>query len=380
MNSAATDSDHIPVAVLKADDIVETVALEGNGQRPSHRGDGYAVTDKSYTLNATEVHGVAYGFDPGASRDVGALFIEECAKTLTIGTCPGHHDGVVNEITPIEQAIQAVKEVYKYSGVGSGLHIVLDDENIEDHHIVWCVENTIPAIENDAEKQACEVCAHLLLGLTYREREQVMGCYWRSQSTKEVQGVVYAMDRASFNQGKNAQYDFEITDSGVNSTLVAKGPSAVAYAVGNGQADNTGLHDIPGALNCMHDQQAVLLGIPPHYIVRRLTPTECARLQGFPDGWTDIGDWVDSKGKKHKAADSPRYKALGNSIALPVWKIILKRLCAYYERDATMASLFDGIGGFPYLWEQINGEGSCLWASEIEEFPMAVTKKRINKE
>lgn len=52
-------------------------------------------------------------------------------------------------------------------------------------------------------------------------------------------------------------------------------------------------------------------------IVRRLTPLECERLQGFPDGWTDIGEWVDSKGKKHKEADSPRYKALGNSIAIP---------------------------------------------------------------
>ena len=113
------------------------------------------------------------------------------------------------------------------------------------------------------------------------------------------------------------------------------------------------------------------------HIVRRLTPLECERLQGFPDGWTDIGEWVDSKGKKHKEADSPRYKALGNSIAIPPWKWILKRLCACYERDATMASLFDGIGGFPYIWEQLNGKGSCLWASEIEEFPMAVTKKRF---
>lgn len=39
-----------------------------------------------------------------------------------------------------------------------------------------------------------------------------------------------------------------------------------------------------------------------------------------------------------------------------------------------MASLFDGIGGFPLIWETINGAGSCLWASEIEEFPIAVTK------
>ena len=113
------------------------------------------------------------------------------------------------------------------------------------------------------------------------------------------------------------------------------------------------------------------------YIVRRLTPLECERLQGYPDGWTDIGEWVDSKGKKRKEADSPRYKALGNSIAIPPWRWILKRLCACYERDATMASLFDGIGGFPYIWEQLNGKGSCLWASEIEEFPMAVTKLRF---
>ena len=117
-----------------------------------------------------------------------------------------------------------------------------------------------------------------------------------------------------------------------------------------------------------------------NHIVRRLTPLECERLQGFPDGWTDIGEWVDSKGKKHKDADSPRYKALGNSIAIPPWKWVCKRLCACYERDATMASLFDGIGGFPYIWEQLNGKGSCLWASEIEEFPIAVTKLRFGGE
>ena len=112
--------------------------------------------------------------------------------------------------------------------------------------------------------------------------------------------------------------------------------------------------------------------------VRRLTPLECERLQGYPDGWTDIGPWTDSTGKLHKeSADSARYKALGNSIALPPWKWVLKRLCACYERDATMASLFDGIGGFPLIWEQLNGPGSCLWASEIEEFPVAVTTVRI---
>lgn len=116
-------------------------------------------------------------------------------------------------------------------------------------------------------------------------------------------------------------------------------------------------------------------------IVRRLTPMECERLQGFPDGWTDIGAWTDEKGKVHKeSSDSARYKALGNSIALPPWKWVLKRICAQYERDATLGSLFDGIGGFPLLWTQLNGWGSVKWASEIEPFCIAVTKRHFGDE
>lgn len=110
------------------------------------------------------------------------------------------------------------------------------------------------------------------------------------------------------------------------------------------------------------------------YIVRRLTPLEAERLQGYPDGWTDIGEYTNSNGKKCKASDASRYKALGNSIALPSWKWVLKRICGCYERDATMASLFDGISGFIFLWTQINGIGSVKWTSEIDEFPMAVCR------
>lgn len=62
------------------------------------------------------------------------------------------------------------------------------------------------------------------------------------------------------------------------------------------------------------------------YVVRRLTPTECERLQGFPDGWTDIGDWTDSKGKKRKTTDGNRYKALGNSFAVPVVRWLGERI------------------------------------------------------
>lgn len=115
-------------------------------------------------------------------------------------------------------------------------------------------------------------------------------------------------------------------------------------------------------------------------IVRRLTPLEATRLQGFPDGWVDIGDWTDEKGKVHKESDSTRYKALGNSIATPFWFWLLRRISAQYERPATLGSLFDGIGGFPYCWVRCNGTGSVLWASEIEPFCIAVTKKHFGDE
>lgn len=118
------------------------------------------------------------------------------------------------------------------------------------------------------------------------------------------------------------------------------------------------------------------------WIVRRLTPTECERLQGYPDGWTDLGEWIDSKGKTHKDADTPRYKALGNSIALSQWYYVLGGITDRLPEDATLGSLFDGIGGFPYVWAQLHAgrKELCVWASEIEEFPIAVTKKWFSSE
>ena len=117
------------------------------------------------------------------------------------------------------------------------------------------------------------------------------------------------------------------------------------------------------------------------YVVRRLTPTECERLQAFPDGWTDIGEWTDMQGKKHTTADSARYKALGNSICTAAWVDILQSIAERIPEgeEKTMASLFDGIGGFPLIWERDCG-GKTVWASEIEEFCIAVTERRFNED
>ena len=177
----------------------------------------------------------------------------------------------------------------------------------------------------------------------------------------------------------------------------------LTYGIGNGQANEAGImaEEVSQTLNTMHDAQAVMCEDVSHalrakaacayredaetypvqnMVVRRLTPMECERLQGFPDHWTDIGEWTDEKGKKRKDADSPRYKALGNSIALPFWDWMLRRMARYLPEDATLGSLFDGIAGFPLIWERIHGKGTARWASEIEPFPIAVTKKWFGEE
>lgn len=185
----------------------------------------------------------------------------------------------------------------------------------------------------------------------YREGDVASSC--KQRDFKDGTDLVCSVDCRNFCEGGET-----------NGTLQAKSNGGISYNL----------------------QNTVRTGM----VVRRLTPMEYERLQGYPDGWTDIGEWydgqtgegywVDSLGKRHKTADSPRYKALGNSIALPFWDFLAKRISAQYLRPVTMGSLFDGIGGFPLVFERHNGKGTARWASEIEEFPIVVTKLRFGEE
>lgn len=156
--------------------------------------------------------------------------------------------------------------------------------------------------------------------------------------------------------------------------------------------------------------------------VRRLMPIECERLQGFPDNWTLIGEprevevkdyeikwksyidengekqieqvsktecgshkeikyfYKDADGKEHECVDSARYKALGNSIALPQWYWLEQKMKPYLPENATLGSLFDGISGFPLTWECIYGGHTARWSSEIEPFPIAVCTQHFGDE
>lgn len=204
--------------------------------------------------------------------------------------------------------------------------------------------------------------------------------------------VVYCLQGNGIDRADTAGCNGKGWKENISYTLNTIDRPAVVFAVGNGQADNSKLSEIPGALNCMHDQQAILIidrayfkqgekstYIPqlndkicptlitqgPHavnvrYIVRRLTPTECARLQGFPDkhGHPDIkesltdeeykfwskvrktyGEIIGKPAKeftKEKTlswynklhSDSAEYKMWGNGIALPNALYIMQGIVA----------------------------------------------------
>lgn len=169
----------------------------------------------------------------------------------------------------------------------------------------------------------------------YREGNVASSC--KQRDFKDGTDLVCAVDCRNFREGGE-----------INGKLQAKSNGGTSYNL----------------------QNTVRTGM----VVRRLTPLECTRLQGFPDGWVDIGDWTDEKGRVHKESDAPKYKALGNSIALPFWRWMFERMAAYLPEGASLGSLFDGIGGFPLCWESIHGKGTAIWASEIEPFAIAVTK------
>jgi DNA (cytosine-5)-methyltransferase 1 len=144
------------------------------------------------------------------------------------------------------------------------------------------------------------------------------------------------------------------------------------------------------------------------YIVRRLTPMECSRLQGLPDDFADVpayedvsdgeldfwrevlAEWAEINGKKPKTdkqirkwlqapiSESNQYQIYGNGIALPQWVWVLGRISEKLGKgNPTMASLFDGSGSFPLIWEAINGKGTAVWSSEVNPEAIRVSRYRI---
>lgn len=151
-----------------------------------------------------------------------------------------------------------------------------------------------------------------------------IGCRNMAESTN-LSGTLQSNGR-SLNQQNPIVYDTTQITSPLNYSNPKPGDPCHPLAanqhpplcVGNGQMCNITMQEISNSLDCMHDQQAVLMHgeHPRKYIVRRLTPLECCRLQGFPDWWE----------QGVEGSDSARYKMWGNGIALPCAVDVLRRI------------------------------------------------------
>ena len=177
--------------------------------------------------------------------------------------------------------------------------------------------------------------------------------------------VAYGIDRATYNMGQNAQFA-PCIETEVEPPMLAKGPGAVAhpvYSTSKSSYHTLAEEDIVNTLVATDYKDPPTVTEEPYYIVRRLTPTECARLQGFPDWWCagleteepaeeEIEFWrevfethrlVTGSAAKPKTrvqivkwlkdphADSAEYKLWGNGVALQCVCFVLAGI-VYYDQ------------------------------------------------
>jgi DNA (cytosine-5)-methyltransferase 1 len=128
----------------------------------------------------------------------------------------------------------------------------------------------------------------------------------------------YTLDKAAYNSGENSSYGFQV-DENLSPTLTSRQPPAAFYPKVAGTLTSKMARGIGGPAG---DECQNLISC--YFAARRLTPLECERLQGYPDGWTDIPG----------ASDSARYKALGNSVAVPCVAYIMRGIAQELDRIA----------------------------------------------
>ena len=240
--------------------VVQPIALAENtiGRKPENGGnhDGFTENGPMYTLNATGVHGVAQ---------------------------------------PIAY------------NIASGKGALKDDIHVTDADAT----KTLDAFgSNPAMHQGgAAIVQPIAFAQNQRDEVRIMAQAGALAAEPGMKQQTYIAQPIAFSgQMSNPQTDVDMTQ-----TLQAKNPMAVAFS-----------GDIARTLQARHDSSPCadrgMDVVAQAMAVRRLTPVECERLQGFPDNYTDI------KPKGKATPDGPRYKALGNSMAVPVMAWIGKRI------------------------------------------------------
>ena len=344
----------------------EVVAIDMDKNKPTNAdkpvrkgGAGFGVSEKgaSYTLTARDQHAVAYAIDSMGSNAMksknphsGCREVE-CAPTLTtVDSAPVKHQGgtAVVAFLPGNSA--------KAQGLGAEEEVspTLVKTQGESGNKVAVATECIGVFDMEAGKSGARTdtsgISPTILALHGTDPHAVAIGFNAEVGTHEDSpkpevssplaknhkcGVAIGLDRASFNQGRNAQFGFKVEEE-CAPTVVAKGPGAVSFEPGLAKregADNRFGDEVTSTLRAKMGDN--LPAVAVDYIVRRLTPLECERLQGLPDGYTKIP----YRGKSEdECPDTPRYKALGNGWAVNCARWICQRIQNYdkeHEQENT---------------------------------------------
>lgn len=292
----------------------------GNADRPLRKGGaGFGVSERgaAYTLTARDQHAVAYAIDSMGSNAMrsqnphsGCREVE-CAPTLTtVDSAPVKRQGgtAVVAFLPGNSA--------HAQGVGAAEEVAptLARTQGESGNKVAVAAECVGVFDMAAGKSGARAdtsgASPTLLAL----------------HGSDPHAVAIGLDRASFSQGRNAKFGFQVEEE-CAPTVVAKGPGAVSFEPGLARREGAGNRfgdEVTSTLRAKMGDN--LPAVATDYIVRRLTPLECERLQGLPDGYTRIP----YRGKPAEACpDTPRYKALGNGWAVNCARWICQRIQGY---------------------------------------------------
>ena len=293
-----------------------------NADKPVRKGGaGFGVSEKgaSYTLTARDQHAVAYAIDSMGSNAMksknphsGCREVE-CAPTLTtVDSAPVKHQGgtAVVAFLPGNSA--------KAQGLGAEEEVspTLVKTQGESGNKVAVASECIGVFDMEAGKSSGRA-----------DTSGVSPTILALHGT-DPHAVAIGLDRASFNQGKNAQFGFKVEEE-CAPTVVAKGPGAVSFEPGIARREGASHRFSDEVTSTLRsDMGDNLPAVVVDYIVRRLTPLEYERLQGLPDGYTKIPH----RGKPAEdCPDTPRYKALGNGWAVNCARWICQRIQKYDE-------------------------------------------------
>ena len=352
----AQAANNNPLVVAQADGVV---AIDMDKNKPTNAdkpvrkgGAGFGVSEKgaSYTLTARDQHAVAYAIDSMGSNAMksknphsGCREVE-CAPTLTtVDSAPVKHQGGTAVVAFLPgnsgkaQGVGAEEEVsptlVKTQGEsGNKVAVATEVVGVFDMGArktgagtdTSGASPTILAAHGTDPHAVCIGFDTQMGSMNDKPKENLS----ETLAVSHQCGVAIGLDRASFNQGRNAKFGFKVEEE-CAPTVISKGPGAVSFEPGIARREGAGhrfADEVTSTLRA--DMGDNLPAVAVDYIVRRLTPLECERLQGLPDGYTKIPH----RGKSEdECPDTPRYKALGNGWAVNCARWICKRIQDYVK-------------------------------------------------